>query len=93
MEYAEVKSQTEKDLEKMQEALTQAKENLRITFTIDAPEEIEASDFNSLVLRMLRLSDTIHVLRDKADIENYNRNIKEMQNLLENFKIKTFKEV
>lgn len=66
---------------------------LSISFIIDVPEQIDDSDFNSLVLRLQRLNDTRHSYTNNMDIEFHNRNIEEMQNLLENFKIKIFEEV
>ena len=66
---------------------------LRITFTIDVPEMISESDFNTLVLRMNNLRYTKENIKTVIDKENHNRNIEEMKKLLDNFIIKTFEEV
>ena len=61
------------------------------TFKISVPESASQSDFNSLVIRLHYLKCFIESnAYDKNNIEiiSSNRNIEEMQQLLENFKMK-----
>jgi len=62
---------------------------IRIMFDIDVPKNTIDSDFNSLILRLNKLRDFISTNEvDTISIEENNRNIQEMQNTLEHFRIK-----
>ena len=62
-----------------------------LDFDIDVPKDAKDSDFNSLILRLYKLK--YDILNDNGStffVKDYNRNIKEMQNTLENFIIKEY---
>jgi len=64
---------------------------LFLQFKIDVPQEIDDSDFNSLILRIDKLRYTRKNTITMIEVQQHNRNIEEAQRLLENFKIKTYK--
>lgn len=67
---------------------------LYITFILDVPDNTEKSDFNTLILRLQELRDSIeNVEHDEIFRKCNNYNVTEMQKLLENFKYKEFEEV
>lgn len=60
---------------------------LNITFIIDVPDNLEKSDFNTLVLRLDELRRNIkNKGNDEISRKLNNINIIKMQDLLENFK-------
>ena len=74
-------------MEEAKETLTQQEENIKITFTIGRPRNEKESEFDALIFRLLRVNDFLNnMLTDEIDIKNHNKNIEEIQRLLENFK-------
>ena len=61
-----------------------------IPFYLRGPDDISTSDFNSIILRLSKLRDFISssCYYDKIEIYQNNRNIEEIQSLLNNFKIR-----
>lgn len=60
-----------------------------VSFYIRDAEDIPTSDFNTIILRLQELRDSIEsTYYNEAEIENNNRNIEAIQSLLDNFKIK-----
>lgn len=63
---------------------------LYITFILDVPDNTKKSDFNTLILRLQELRNSIENVEhyDEIFMKCNNNNITEMQKLLENFKYK-----
>lgn len=62
---------------------------IEVSFYIRDAEDIPTSDFNTIILRLQELRDSIgSTYYNEAEIENNNRNIEAIQSLLNNFKIK-----
>ena len=75
-------------MEEAKETVTQQEENIQITFTIGRPRNEKESEFDALIFRLLRVNDYLNnMLTDEIDTKNHNKNIEEIQRLLENFKI------
>lgn len=75
-------------MEDAEETLTQQEKNIQITFTIGRPRNEKESEFDALIFRLLRVKDFLNnMLTSEIDIKDHNKNIKEIQRLLENFKI------
>ena len=68
----------------------QERYEVAINFYLRGPEDISTSDFNSLILRLSELRDFISSSHyySEIEIEQNNRNIEEIQSLLNNFKIR-----
>lgn len=68
----------------------QERYEVAIPFYLRGPENISTSDFNSIILRLSELRDFISssYYHGEIEIDQHNRNIEEIQLLLNNFKIR-----
>lgn len=71
----------------------QKRTEIEVSFYIRDAEDIPTSDFNTIILRLQELRDSIEsTYHSKLDVEKNNHNIKAIQSLLDNFKFKILKE-